>query len=136
MAEPPTVSEDTPRDGDEGSADDAKSQKSGPKSQAGSKPASRAGSAQSKKSGKSVGGDKKSGPPSPTGSAKDNPAADWRNMRRIIAEDPEWSLATVPLLVEITLKNIIEDFESKFLVFIKYELRNKITLRSYSVIYI
>lgn len=113
MAEPP-ITEETPREGDEGSADEAKSQKSGPKSQAGSKPASRAGSAQSKKSGKSVGGEKKqSGPPSPTGSAKDNPAADWRNMRSIIAEDPEWSLATVPLLTEITLKNIIQDFESK-----------------------
>lgn len=115
MAEPQSA-EDTPREGEEGSADDARSQKSGPKSQTGSKPTSRVGSAQSKKSGKSVGGDDKkaAGPPSPTGSAKDNPAADWRNMRRIIAEDPEWSLATVPLLVELSLKNIIRDFESNY----------------------
>lgn len=114
MAEPPTT-EETPREG-EAVADDARSQKSGPKSQAGSKPPSRAGSATSKKSGKSGVEEKKaSGPPSPTGSAKDNPAADWRNMRRIIAEDPEWSLATVPLLVELTLKHIVNNFESKLL---------------------
>lgn len=110
MAEPP-VTDDTPRDGD-GSADDSKSQ-SGPKSQTGSKPTSRAGSAASKKSGKSIDEKKASGPPSPTGSAKDNPAADWRNMRRIIAEDPEWSLATVPLLVELTLRHVVSNFESK-----------------------
>lgn len=111
MSEPP-ASEETPREG-EALADDARSQKSGPKSQAGSKPASRVGSATSKKSGKDAEEKKASGPPSPTGSAKDNPAADWRNMRRIIAEDPEWSLATVPLLVELTLKHIVNNFESK-----------------------
>jgi len=43
---------------------------------------------------------------------KDNPAADMRNMRRIIAEDPEWSLATVPLLVELCLKHIVNNFEN------------------------
>lgn len=96
--------------------DDNKSTKSGPKSQAGSKPASRVGSGQSGKSGKS-GGSKKVGdapvPPSPTASAKDNPAADWRTMRRIIAEDPEYSLATVPRLIEICITHIVSNFESK-----------------------
>lgn len=97
--------------------DDNKSTKSGPKSQAGSKPASRVGSGQSGKSGKS-GGSKKVGdapvPPSPTASAKDNPAADWRTMRRIIAEDPEYSLATVPRLIEICITHIVSNFESKY----------------------
>lgn len=107
-AEPPITEGDKPAD------DDAKSTKSGTKSQAGSKPASRVGSGQSGKSGKS-GGSKKGGtvPPSPVASAKDNPAADWRNMRRIIAEDPEWSLATVPLLVELCITHIVSNFESK-----------------------
>ena len=45
--------------------------------------------------------------------SKDNPAADWRNMRRIIAEDPEWSLATVPLLTELNIRHIVENFASK-----------------------
>ena len=40
-----------------------------------------------------------------------NPAADMRNMRRVIAEDPEWSLSTVPLLSEICLKHIVDNFE-------------------------
>nr|KAG5688523.1 hypothetical protein BaRGS_031307 [Batillaria attramentaria] len=43
--------------------------------------------------------------------SKDNPSADWRNMRRIIAEDPEWSLATVPLLTELCIKYVIANFE-------------------------
>ena len=40
----------------------------------------------------------------------ENPAADPRRMRRIIAEDPEWTLATVPLLSELTMENIITNF--------------------------
>lgn len=44
--------------------------------------------------------------------SKENPSADWRNMRRIIAEDPEWSLATVPLLTELNLRHIIANFEN------------------------
>jgi hypothetical protein len=40
-----------------------------------------------------------------------NPAADPRRMRRIIAEDPEWSLATVPDLVDICIKHIVSNFE-------------------------
>ncbi|XP_074662310.1 dynein regulatory complex subunit 5-like [Tubulanus polymorphus] len=36
---------------------------------------------------------------------------DLRNMRRIIAEDPEWSLATVPLLGELCVKHIVGNFE-------------------------
>ncbi|XP_065052349.1 dynein regulatory complex subunit 5-like [Rhopilema esculentum] len=40
-----------------------------------------------------------------------NPAADPRQMRRIIAEDPEWNLATVPLLTELCLQHIVDKFE-------------------------
>jgi len=39
-----------------------------------------------------------------------NPASDPRQMRRIIAEDPEWNLATVPLLTELCVNNIIFNF--------------------------
>lgn len=39
-----------------------------------------------------------------------NPAADPRKMRRIIAEDPEWSLATVPRLIDICVKHIVGNF--------------------------
>ncbi|KAJ1147812.1 hypothetical protein NDU88_000667 [Pleurodeles waltl] len=42
-----------------------------------------------------------------------NPAADPRRMRRIIAEDPEWSLAIVPLLTELCLRHIVNNFENK-----------------------
>jgi pyruvate/2-oxoglutarate dehydrogenase complex dihydrolipoamide acyltransferase (E2) component len=52
-------------------------------------------------------------PSSPILSPKDNPSADLRNMRRIIAEDPEWSLATVPMLKELCIKHIVDNFESK-----------------------
>jgi hypothetical protein len=52
--------------------------------------------------------------PTPAGSARgDNPAADWRQMRRIIAEDSAYSLATVPLLVDLCIKHIVTHFESK-----------------------
>ncbi|KAJ8391557.1 hypothetical protein AAFF_G00088790 [Aldrovandia affinis] len=43
--------------------------------------------------------------------ANPNPAADSRKMRRIIVEDPEWSLATVPLLTNLCLRHIIKNFE-------------------------
>ncbi|XP_069744095.1 dynein regulatory complex subunit 5 isoform X2 [Narcine bancroftii] len=39
-----------------------------------------------------------------------NPAADPRRMRRIIAEDPEWSLATVPRLVHLCIAHIVRNF--------------------------
>lgn len=109
MAEPP-VTEDTPRD-ETDTGDESKSQKSGLQSQRGSKAGSRPPSGGSKRSARSE-EKRPSVPPSPTGSAKENPAADWRNMRRIIAEDPEWSLATVPLLVELCLKHIVAEFEN------------------------
>ena len=112
MAEPP-VTEDTPRD-ETDTGDESKSQKSGLQSQRGSKAGSRPPSGGSKRSARSE-EKRPSVPPSPTGSAKENPAADWRNMRRIIAEDPEWSLATVPLLVELCLKHNVAEFESKTL---------------------
>eukprot|EP00058_Branchiostoma_floridae_P011740 XP_002597228.1 hypothetical protein BRAFLDRAFT_118129 [Branchiostoma floridae] len=69
------------------------------------------------KSGKSKGGSAKSkskgkdGVPSPVTTAKDNPSADPRTMRRIIAEDPEWSLATVPLLTDLCIVHIVNNFE-------------------------
>ncbi|KAL9958304.1 hypothetical protein ACROYT_G035304 [Oculina patagonica] len=49
--------------------------------------------------------------PSPIFATKDNPAADPRQMRRIIAEDPDWSLATVPLLTELCVKHIVGNFQ-------------------------
>ena len=52
--------------------------------------------------------------PSPVPNGKDNPAADLRNMRRIIAEDPEYSLARVPLLAELGIKHIVDNFECKY----------------------
>lgn len=58
------------------------------------------------------GGKKSQLEPAPE-SAQDNPASDLRNMRRIIAEDPDWSLATVPLLSELCIKHIVQNFESK-----------------------
>ena len=51
---------------------------------------------------------------SPEPVTSDNPAADLRNMRRIIAEDNEWSLMTVPLLWELCITHIVENFESKY----------------------
>ena len=50
----------------------------------------------------------------PDEEAQEDKVGDWRNMRRIIAEDPEWSLATVPLLNELVVKHIVANFESKF----------------------
>ncbi|XP_013405345.1 T-complex-associated testis-expressed protein 1 [Lingula anatina] len=88
-----------------GGGEDKKSEKDA-KSPAGS----RAGSAKSQRSQKSN-GSQKGRIPSPIRSAKDNPAADMRNMRRIIAEDPEWSLATVPMLWELCIKHIVGNFE-------------------------
>ena len=51
--------------------------------------------------------------PNASSAANDNPASDLRNMRRIIAEDPEWSLATVPLLTDLCIRHIVHNFESK-----------------------
>lgn len=44
-------------------------------------------------------------------SEKEDPIMDTRNMRRIIAEDPEWSLATVPLLTDLCVNHVIKNFE-------------------------
>ncbi|XP_075454946.1 dynein regulatory complex subunit 5 isoform X2 [Ascaphus truei] len=40
-----------------------------------------------------------------------NPAADLRRMRRIITEDPAWSLATIPLLSDLCLRHIVSNFQ-------------------------
>lgn len=42
----------------------------------------------------------------------DNPASDFRNLRRIIAEDQEWSLATVPTLDYSCITHIVDNFEA------------------------
>ena len=81
----------------------------GDKTPAADKPASRHGSAKSQRSNFSG---RIGDVPPPIDDLKDNPASDLRNMRRIIAEDPEWSLATVPLMVELCLKHIVDNFES------------------------
>lgn len=47
------------------------------------------------------------------GGLQKNNANDPRQMRRIIAEDPDWNLATVPHLIEICLKYIVENFADK-----------------------
>lgn len=59
-----------------------------------------------------VAGDTNAVPP-PTYPTTLNPAANPRRMRRIIAEDPEWSLAIVPQLTELCIQHIINNFESK-----------------------
>jgi len=53
--------------------------------------------------------------PSPSNVAAANPAADQRLMRRIIADDPEWTLAAVPDLVELTIRHIVTNFASQWL---------------------
>jgi len=42
-----------------------------------------------------------------------DPAADPRRMRRIIAEDPSWNVATVPHLVQLCLNHLVENFGEK-----------------------
>ena len=49
---------------------------------------------------------------SPSNLATNNRAADRRSMRRIIANDPEWTLSTVPDLVELTIRHIVSNFAS------------------------
>ena len=34
-------------------------------------------------------------------------------LRRIIAEDPDWSLATVPLLKDVAINHIVYNFKGK-----------------------
>jgi len=41
-----------------------------------------------------------------------NNALDGRKMRRIIAEDPEWNLMTVPLLSELCTRTIVKHFQT------------------------
>jgi hypothetical protein len=40
----------------------------------------------------------------------ENPTADGRKLRRIIAEDPEWNLMTVPMLTDLCVNTIIRNF--------------------------
>ncbi|XP_070782374.1 dynein regulatory complex subunit 5 [Enoplosus armatus] len=42
-----------------------------------------------------------------------NPAEDYRKMRSIIAEDPDWSLTIVPCLSNLCLQSIVRNFEEK-----------------------
>jgi len=48
--------------------------------------------------------------PPPNAYFQENPAMDGRKLRRIIAEDPEWNLMTVPLLTEICIGTIVKYF--------------------------
>ena len=48
------------------------------------------------------------------GRKKRNPAADPRKMRRVIAEDPEWNLETVPPLVDVCVSHIVQNFGGKY----------------------
>lgn len=61
---------------------------------------------------KSPPGSKGASIPTPNLADADNPSADLRNMRRIIAEDPDWSLATVPMLVELVISQVVNNFEN------------------------
>lgn len=51
--------------------------------------------------------------PPPVKSRGSNPKNDVYLMRRIIAEDAEWSLAIVPLLTELCIQHIVKNFQSE-----------------------
>lgn len=51
--------------------------------------------------------------PPPVKSRGSNPKSDVYLMRRIIAEDAEWSLAIVPLLTELCIQHIVKNFQSE-----------------------
>ncbi|XP_036909816.1 dynein regulatory complex subunit 5 isoform X2 [Sturnira hondurensis] len=55
---------------------------------------------------------KSSAIPPPVKSKGLNSGALVRQMRRIIAEDAEWSLATVPLLTELCIQHIVKNFKN------------------------
>ena len=42
---------------------------------------------------------------------------DAKTLRRIIAEDPDWSLATVPLLKDIAINHIVKNFQGCNVIF-------------------
>ncbi|KAM8998913.1 dynein regulatory complex subunit 5 [Sarcophilus harrisii] len=50
--------------------------------------------------------------PPPSKTAATNPASNARRMRRIIAEDPEWTLTIIPSLIELCLQHIVDNFEN------------------------
>ncbi|XP_047715343.1 dynein regulatory complex subunit 5 isoform X1 [Prionailurus viverrinus] len=50
--------------------------------------------------------------PPPSKSKGWSTGASGGRMRRIIAEDPEWSLAIVPLLTELCIQHIVENFQN------------------------
>uniref|UniRef100_A0A667FWW1 T-complex-associated-testis-expressed 1 n=1 Tax=Lynx canadensis TaxID=61383 RepID=A0A667FWW1_LYNCA len=50
--------------------------------------------------------------PPPSKSKGWGTGASGGRMRRIIAEDPEWSLAIVPLLTELCIQHIVENFQN------------------------
>lgn len=112
--EPPLTASSQKSEKSERADDDKQSVKSG---KSGKSPGgSRAGSAKSGKSARSTASTTKtkSGAASPAPSIHDDPIGDMRNMRRIIAEDPEWSLATVPLLSDLCIKHVVGNFECKY----------------------
>lgn len=42
----------------------------------------------------------------------ENPVVDGRKLRRIIAEDPEWNLMTVPLLTDLCINTIVKHYST------------------------
>ncbi|XP_074093170.1 dynein regulatory complex subunit 5 [Macrotis lagotis] len=50
--------------------------------------------------------------PPPSNVTASNPASGTRRMRRIIAEDPEWTLAIVPSLIDLCLQHFVTNFET------------------------
>ncbi|XP_036105246.1 dynein regulatory complex subunit 5 [Molossus molossus] len=54
----------------------------------------------------------KSSIPAPLKAKSLNPGASVHRMRRIIAEDAEWSLAIVPLLTELCIRHIVKNFQN------------------------
>ncbi|XP_053458074.1 dynein regulatory complex subunit 5 [Nycticebus coucang] len=49
--------------------------------------------------------------PASVKSKNPNSGASFHRMRRIIAEDPEWSLAIVPLLTDLCIQHIVNNFQ-------------------------
>jgi len=96
---------EAPPEGEQAAGDDSKSGKSQPTA---SRSVSRSVSATSSQDNAKKGMEEVE----PDENALENKVGDWRNMRRIIAEDPEWSLATVPLLNELVVKHIVDNFEN------------------------
>lgn len=56
-----------------------------------------------------------------TGYATLNP--DAKDIRRVIAEDEEWNLSTIPLLKDLTIDHIVKNFKSMLMSYTSILLR-------------